>query len=135
MPGDAFSQPGDSVFEGEGNGGCWYASAIDLARLAASFRDGTILDPNTVQMMEDEVMAWYPWPEGTTDYYQKNGGLCSTFTSAYLPSRTIQAPSTLAATGTLLHTAASAATAPWPGKCPQSRNDVSDGPLRPVPRR
>ncbi len=77
MPGDAFSQPGDSVFEGEGNGGCWYASAIDLARLAASFRDGTILDPNTVQMMEDEVMAWYPWPEGTTDYYQKNGGLCN----------------------------------------------------------
>lgn len=70
--GVSFSQPGDSCFEGEGNGGCWYASAIDLARLVASFRDGTILEPATVAMMENEVMAWYPWK----GHYEKNGGLC-----------------------------------------------------------
>ncbi|MBW1719787.1 MAG: serine hydrolase [Deltaproteobacteria bacterium] len=67
-----FNQPGDTCFEGAGNGGCWYASAIDLARLVASFRDGTILEPATVQMMENETMAWYPWGP----HYQKNGGLC-----------------------------------------------------------
>lgn len=67
-----FSRPGDSCFEGDGNGGCWHASAIDLARLVASFRQGTILQPATVQMMENEVMAWYAWGP----YHQKNGGLC-----------------------------------------------------------
>ncbi len=74
--GTSFSQPGDSCFEGPSNGGCWYASAIDVARLVASFRDGTILEPATVKMMEDEVMAWYPWPPSTGPYHQKNGGLC-----------------------------------------------------------
>jgi len=74
--GASFSKPGDSCFEGEGNGGCWYASAIDMARLVASFRDGTILEPATVQMMGDEVMAWYPWPPPNGPYREKNGGLC-----------------------------------------------------------
>jgi CubicO group peptidase (beta-lactamase class C family) len=74
--GGFFNQPGDTCFEGDGNGGCWYASAIDLARFVASFRDGTILEPATVQMMENEIMAWYPWPPGVGPHYQKNGGLC-----------------------------------------------------------
>jgi CubicO group peptidase (beta-lactamase class C family) len=70
--------PGTKCFEGpDGVGGAWYASSIDMARFIASFRDGTIIGPASVQMMETEVMAWYwhddpVYPEVSG---QKNGGI------------------------------------------------------------
>ena len=44
-----------------------------MARFIAAFRDGSILEPATIQMMESEVMAWY-W-HGPVVLGQKNGGV------------------------------------------------------------
>lgn len=77
-PGVYLSKPGDNCFDGpDGMGGAWYASPIDMARFIAAFRDGSILEPATIQMMESEIMAWY-WhddPSYPEVLGQKNGGL------------------------------------------------------------
>ena len=68
-PGHEFGTVGDECI-----GGAWYASAIDLARHASGFRTHDVLHATTVEMMENEVMAWYPWSDG--GFYNHNGGLC-----------------------------------------------------------
>ena len=76
--GISLDPPGTRCFEGPDEmGGAWYASSIDMARFIASFRNGTIISPASVQMMETEVMAWYwnnynQYPEING---QKNGGI------------------------------------------------------------